>query len=92
MLRLGFLYLWMFTVYAISSINRNYMYVGMSSSLQARLKSHNKGYNKTTKPYAPFILIYTRDFETRKEAREYEKYLKSGSGKEFLKKLEGRVT
>ena len=41
----------------------------------------------TTKPYIPFILIYSEKFETRAEARDKEKYLKSGSGKEFLKTL-----
>lgn len=59
----------------------------MSSQLEQRIMSHNKGYNKTTKPYAPFELIYSKSFETRKEAREYEKYLKSGIGKEFLRNL-----
>ncbi|MTI86587.1 MAG: GIY-YIG nuclease family protein [Balneolaceae bacterium] len=77
----------MYTVYAISSLSRNYIYVGFSSQLPERLKRHNEGKNKTTKPYAPFELIYTKGFDTRVEARKYEKYLKSGSGKEFLKRL-----
>ncbi|MEX0988164.1 MAG: GIY-YIG nuclease family protein [Bacteroidales bacterium] len=77
----------MFTVYAISSLTRNYIYVGFSSQLESRINRHNKGQNTTTKPYAPFELIYTKTFKTRVEAREHEKYLKSGSGKEFLKKI-----
>ncbi len=46
------------TVYAIASLSRNYIYVGMTSNLDNRLKRHNNGYEKTTKPYAPFELIY----------------------------------
>ncbi|MAO64851.1 MAG: endonuclease [Balneola sp.] len=78
----------MFYVYAISSIDRNYIYVGLTSNLEQRVSYHPKGYEKTTKPYAPFHLIYSETFQTRKEARNKEKYLKSGSGKEFLKSLE----
>ena len=79
----------MYTVYAISSIQRNYIYVGLTSNLSARLKRHNSGYEKTTKPYTPFKLIYKEECETRLFARAREKFLKSGQGKEFLKGLRG---
>ena len=75
----------MITVYAIRSKARNYTYVGMSSELSTRLKRHNEGRNKTTRAYAPFDLIYSKDFDTRAEARTHEKYLKSGVGRAFLK-------
>jgi putative endonuclease len=74
-------------VYAISSLKRNYIYVGLTSNLNARLERHNKGYERTTKPYSPFVLIYSEDVETRKEARVREKYWKSGIGKEKLRKI-----
>ena len=77
----------MITVYAIKSINRNYIYVGMSQDIQSRIARHNNGYERTTRAYRPFILIYKEEFPTRLEARKKEKYLKSGSGKEFLKSL-----
>jgi putative endonuclease len=75
----------MFIVYAISSISRNYIYVGLTDNIERRLSEHNNGYNKTTKPYTPFRLIVTESFPTRIEARAREKYLKSGIGKEYLK-------
>jgi putative endonuclease len=77
----------MFYVYAVKSLKRNYIYVGLTSDLKRRLSEHNNGKNKTTKPYKPFILIYSETFETRAEARGREKYFKGGSGKEFLKTL-----
>ncbi len=43
--------------------------------------------NRSTKAYRPFEVIYTEDLGDRKSAREREKFLKSGSGKEFLKRL-----
>lgn len=77
----------MYYVYALKSINRNYIYVGLTNNLQRRVNEHNSGYNKTTKPYAPFVLIFHKKFPTRQEARNNEKYLKSGVGKEFLRRL-----
>lgn len=77
----------MYTVYAIRSLTRNYIYVGMTSDLEERLRRHNAGYEQTTKPYRPFELIYKEEVESRIEARNREKYFKSGVGKDFLKKL-----
>jgi len=80
----------MFWVYAISSLNRNYIYVGLTSgleSLESRIARHNKGYEKTTKPYRPFVLLFSEQVNTRTDAREREKYWKSGIGKEKLRRL-----
>lgn len=74
-------------VYAIYNQDKNYIYVGLSDNLQRRMNQHNKGYNRTTKPYRPFKILITEKFEDRKETRKREKYLKSGCGKEYLKKL-----
>lgn len=52
------------------------------------MEEHNIGKNRSTKAYAPFEVIYRKIFDTRLEAREHEKMLKSGYGKEFLKSLE----
>jgi putative endonuclease len=72
-------------VYAIRSTVRSYIYVGLTDDIERRFIEHNKGYNKTTKPYAPFVLIYSETAPNRVEARLREKYLKSSIGKSFLK-------
>ena len=77
----------MFFVYVLSSLSRNYIYVGMSSDTERRIADHNNGYNKTTKPYRPFKTVLIEEYPSRILAREREKYLKSGIGKEYLKKL-----
>lgn len=77
----------MYFVYVISSSKKNYIYVGLTNDVSRRMDEHNKGYNKTTKPYRPFELKFQEKYSTRSEAREKEKYLKSGSGREFLKSL-----
>ncbi|MEL7001174.1 MAG: GIY-YIG nuclease family protein [Bacteroidota bacterium] len=77
----------MFYTYAINSLTRNYIYVGLTDNIERRVNEHNTGKNKTTRPYKPFEIIYSKEFSTRQEARMHEKYLKSGSGKEYLKTL-----
>ena len=77
----------MYYVYAILSETRNYIYVGLTNDVNRRLAEHNNGYNKTTKAYRPFKLILTEKFENRTDARTREKYLKSGSGKEYIRLL-----
>ena len=72
-------------VYALSSTVRNYIYVGLTSDLERRLRDHQNGYNPTTKPYKPFELILLEEHETRVLAREREKYLKTSAGKRWLR-------
>ncbi|WP_354003183.1 GIY-YIG nuclease family protein [Algoriphagus limi] len=74
----------MYTVYAIRSKSRNSIYVGITQDLELRLYRHNSGYEKTTKPYRPFELIYKVEKPTRIEARKEEKRLKTTSGKRFF--------
>ncbi|MES2836230.1 MAG: GIY-YIG nuclease family protein [Bacteroidota bacterium] len=76
-----------YIVYAISSEEKNYIYVGLTSNIDERIKRHNLGYEKTTKPYRPFLLIFMEKCENRVEARKREKYWKSGIGKELLRQI-----
>ena len=77
----------MFFVYALKSVNRNYIYVGMTNDLEKRFHQHQSGQNKTTSPYRPFELFHSEQFDTRENARKREIFLKSGAGKEFLRTL-----
>ncbi len=77
----------MYYVYAIKSKNRNYIYVGLTADTKRRIAEHNDKRERTTRSYAPFRTILIEEFDTRIKAREREKYLKSGAGKEYLKSL-----
>ncbi|MFH1286961.1 MAG: GIY-YIG nuclease family protein [Candidatus Magasanikbacteria bacterium] len=76
----------MYFVYVISSNVRKYIYVGITNNTQRRIGEHQKGKEKTTRPYRPFSILHIEVFSTRIEARKREKYLKSGSGKEWIKR------
>jgi putative endonuclease len=70
----------------VSEIKRLRFYVGMSEDVDKRLLDHNSGKTKSTKGYRPWKLFFTEEYITRLEARKREKYLKSGIGKEKIKK------
>ena len=76
----------MFYVYSISSLGRNYIYVGLTDNVERRFSEHQSGKNKTTQPYRPFEIILIEKFTTRLDARKREKFLKTGIGKEYIKR------
>lgn len=47
---------------------------------------HNLGQVKSTKAHIPWKLVWYGAFKTEKEARNFENYLKTGSGKAFAYK------
>ena len=77
----------MYCVYSIKSRGKNYIYVGITNDIERRTNEHNKGWVKTTRSFAPFKTVLVEKYPTRIEAREREKYLKSGCGKEYLKNI-----
>ncbi len=76
----------MFYVYAIQSQKDNRIYVGMTGNVDRRINEHNAGKNQSTAFYKPWRLIYVEQIATRPDARKREIWLKSGIGKEYLKK------
>ncbi|MDE2000949.1 MAG: GIY-YIG nuclease family protein [Patescibacteria group bacterium] len=78
----------MYSDYVLKSIKRSYLYVGMTNNINRRFFQHQYGREKTTAPYRPFKLLIVEKYDTRKSARVREKYLKSGVGKEWIKRYD----
>jgi putative endonuclease len=76
-----------YTVYVLVSEKRNIHYTGFSSDVVTRLKSHNIFGKGWTARYRPWKLMFTKDFESKQEAMIYEKWLKTGVGRDFIKSL-----
>ncbi len=74
-------------VYVLYSEDYKRYYTGMSQDVEKRLLEHNRGKTKSTKPYRPWRVILTETFPTRIEARKREVYLKSGQGRDYIKKI-----
>lgn len=54
-------------------------YVGLTSDLKNRFKSHKRKENIGTKKFSELQLVYSEDFETRKQAEARETQLKKWS-------------
>jgi putative endonuclease len=77
----------MFYVYILQSINfSKEHYVGFTEDLKSRVKSHDWGDSKHTKKFKPWKLICYLGFADKRSAQEFEYYLKTGSGRAFLKR------
>ena len=74
-----------FFVYILFSDTFEKFYVGMTNDLTRRLRQHNTNQVLSTKAYAPWSIVYNETFETRAEARQREKYLKSAAGRRWRK-------
>jgi putative endonuclease len=72
--------------YIILSSKSHIFYFGSSKNIKQRLELHNQGKVKSTKPHIPWELVWYAGFNTEKEARDFELYLKTGSGKAFAYK------
>jgi predicted GIY-YIG superfamily endonuclease len=76
----------MWYVYALQSVNADFVYVGRTYDVDKRVREHNEGLNQSTKHYAPFILGTYVAVTTEEKAMKLEKYFKTGSGKAIRKK------
>ena len=47
----------MYFVYILNSLTRNYIYVGLTNNVDRRVAEHQRGKERATKPYRPFIFI-----------------------------------
>ena len=75
----------MYYAYILLCSNGEY-YKGCTNNIEDRLLRHQRGYVESTKDLLPVKLITYTAFTDKSKAFEFEKYLKSGSGRAFLKK------
>ena len=74
-------------VYTIQSINHTEKkYTGCTSNIKKRFSNHNAGTTPHTRKYMPWEIILCICFKNKNKAIEFERYLKSGSGRAFAKK------
>jgi putative endonuclease len=78
----------MYYVYVLYSVDYDKTYVGFTTDLEARLLSHNHVNNKGwTKKYQAWEILYSEEFSNKASAMEREKELKTGKGRDYIKRL-----
>ena len=77
----------MYFVYVLYSVKYRKIYIGFTKNLKQRLLSHNKLSKKGyTLRYRPWIVVFTEEYNLKTEAMKREKLLKTGKGREYIKR------
>ena len=74
-------------MYILKSINSAHQYyVGVTSNPTARLAAHNAGLSAHTAEHRPWRTLVVIEFDEEEPALKFERYLKTGSGREFARR------
>jgi predicted GIY-YIG superfamily endonuclease len=61
-------------------------YVGVTSNVELRLRAHNEGLSGHTSRHRPWRTLVVIEFDEEEPALLFERYLKTGSGREFARR------
>ena len=75
----------MWTVYSLKCSYGKY-YTGCTSDLEDRMKRHQSGQVPATQDRLPVALVTYVVFSGKQKAHDFEKYLKTGSGRAVMNK------
>jgi len=75
----------MYYAYVLLGKKDNHFYSGYTHDLRNRFIEHTKGQVPSTKGRKPLTLIYYEACLEEEDARQRERYLKSGRGKRYIK-------
>jgi len=76
-------------VYILQNIVTRMLYIGFTTNLRERVLRHQKGkslFTQRNKKGGRWKLIYFEGYPNRKDAESREKFLKGGSGRNYLKR------
>ena len=76
-----------FTIYILYSLRKIKTYVGYTKNLKDRIEYHNKGKVYATKYYGPWKILYKEVVSSEQEAKQRERYWKSGAGRRNIKRI-----
>jgi putative endonuclease len=77
----------MYYVYVLRSLNANRFYIGYTNDLKRRVREHFRGESLATKGFLPFELVYYEMHKNGRDALAREKFLKTGWGRSYIKKI-----
>ena len=77
----------MYYVYLLENQDDKSWYIGYTTDIERRVSEHNSGKGgRTTKAKKDWRLIYYEMYLDNKDALGREKFLKSGSGRKYIKR------
>jgi len=78
----------MYYIYILHSLKIDKYYIGSTSNIEKRLSFHNSERNKIwSKRGQPWSLVFSHEFQTKREALSAEKFIKKQKSRAFIEKL-----
>ena len=74
----------MYFVYIVHSVKLDKFYIGYTADIQDRLSKHNRSKKGFTSNGKPWELVYSEEFDTKKEALLREAQLKAWKNKDRI--------
>jgi putative endonuclease len=76
-------------VYVLQNSKTGMLYIGFTANLKHRVSEHKEGkslFTRKNRKEGKWKLIYFEGYPNKKDAESREKFLKGGSGRNYLKK------
>src|SRR5713101_10002667 len=74
-------------LYILQSESTGRFYVGQTEHLKERVEYHNANYSLSLRNRGPWKLMYSEQYETRREAMRREQYIKRQKDRHFIEAL-----
>ena len=74
-------------LYVLYSPTIDQYYIGISHDVEERLHYHNSSYKGWTRRGRPWHVVFSRLFESKKQAKVWEKWLKSQKDRRIIEKV-----
>jgi putative endonuclease len=79
-------------LYILKSKSVNKFYVGISQNPQLRLEYHNSFEKGFTARYRPWEIVYAQEFNSKKEATQIEKKIKSWKSSKMIQMSRPKIS
>ncbi len=76
-----------YKLYILQSLTKDRYYIGHTNNIERRLSEHNSGQTKSTKPYIPWKLVFSKLFLSKSDAYKAEMLIKKKKSKKFILEL-----
>lgn len=76
-----------YTVYILCSLKNNRHYTGITIDTERRLREHNAGSTKSTRPHTPYEMIWTSEKMSKSDALKLEIKIKKRRAAKFLQEI-----
>ena len=74
-------------IYVLRSLKTGQLYTGATTNLEIRMSQHNSNQSRSTKNRGPWTLVHSERFATIGEALRREKELKTGKGRDEIRRI-----